>query len=466
MFAKNHRILYHRLQATEDYEVYEREEDFMKKSQYIITYDSIDGKHYLMHSESGNIVAVDHNKQQHLYDILDNPDSYSNNECYRKLCDLGFLIEDNKDEFQVTIGKNILRSYCEKNYLELTIMPTEQCNFRCVYCYEDFKKPKMADNIKKAIITFVRREIHNRKGLIVNWFGGEPLLAMDIIEDLSENFIDICNQNHKVYSASMTTNGYLLDLALFEKLRKLHVNHFQITIDGDKNTHDSQRVLVGGGHTYEKIMDNIKNICNNAKGKLWTISIRTNVTNQIIADIVQFKKNVIDPFRNDSRIYIMLRKMWTNFTSKADSLLCEDQEFEAFVEKCELSEKSLYQEYIFAHDMNFCCYASNPNSYVFGSDGMIYKCTYALYDNANQVGQISDGGITQFNQEKLSYWIAPRTSNSPECRSCASFATCVSKGCPYKQKMVCNSQTLEVLKYYIPQFFKLAKYSLNLTEYL
>ena len=52
----------------------------------------------------------------------------------------------------------------------------------------------------------------------VEWFGGEPLLCMDVIENLSKHFIDICRKAHKGYTAAITTNGYLLDLETFRKL--------------------------------------------------------------------------------------------------------------------------------------------------------------------------------------------------------------------------------------------------------
>lgn len=438
----------------------------MKKSMYIVDYESKNGKYYMMHTASGNIVATDIAKKEQLQQILNAPNDYQESVVCTKLTDLGFIIADRADEYQIITGKRLLRDFCKNNYLELTIMPTEKCNFRCVYCYENFVKPKMNEDTIDSIIRYVKKNISNRKGLIVSWFGGEPLLAMDVIEKLSNEFIRICKENHKIYSSSITTNAYLLNLEVFEKLRKLRINHFQITIDGYKLIHDKQRVLIGGGGTFDQIIHNLKSICANGKSNLWTISLRTNVTNNTVHNIDQFKKEIIDPFNDDPRIYIMLRKMWTNNTEDADALVCSDQDFEDFVNQCEISETSLYQEYVFAHDMNFMCYASNPNSYVIGSDGKVYKCTYALYDDINQVGQLNRSGEMYLDEEKLSFWIAPRANKQTECITCANYAACVSNGCPYRQKELCQGRTLDVLKYYIPQFFKLAKNSEDLSVYL
>jgi uncharacterized protein len=51
----------------------------------------------------------------------------------------------------------------------------------------------MSKNIQDEIIQFVKENIHKYTGLHVAWFGGEPLLATNCINYLSENFIKICH---------------------------------------------------------------------------------------------------------------------------------------------------------------------------------------------------------------------------------------------------------------------------------
>ncbi len=135
---------------------------------------------------------------------------------------------------------------------------------------------------------------------------------MRVIERLSQQFMNICRQMKKPYLSSMTTNGYLLNLETFQRLQRLRVNHFQITIDGNRGTHDEQRVLPGGLPTYDQIMANLRDIRDHGKGNLWTISLRTNVTKKVIENIDVFKENILLPFGRDRRFNIMLRQMWTN----------------------------------------------------------------------------------------------------------------------------------------------------------
>ena len=44
---------------------------------------------------------------------------------------------------QATLEPRRLASCLSNRRLELIVMPTEQCNFRCIYCYEDFRMGRM-----------------------------------------------------------------------------------------------------------------------------------------------------------------------------------------------------------------------------------------------------------------------------------------------------------------------------------
>ena len=72
---------------------------------------------------------------------------------------------------------------------ELIIMPTQQCNFRCKYCYEDtefMSKGEMSEASETSILKYVQKNAIYHSKLRVSWFGGEPLLALNSIKRLSE----------------------------------------------------------------------------------------------------------------------------------------------------------------------------------------------------------------------------------------------------------------------------------------
>lgn len=168
----------------------------------------------------------------------------SNDEITVSLINRGFLVDQTIDEKQKREALYTDITDRSANNLRLIILPTEQCNYRCKYCYESFEKGKMTEEIQEAIVKYIRRNITKYAGLRISWFGGEPLLALDVIEQISIKVMNICKKARRKYVADITTNGYLLSLDVFKKLLSLNVLEYQITIDGVKQVHDSKKPLV------------------------------------------------------------------------------------------------------------------------------------------------------------------------------------------------------------------------------
>ncbi|ELP5188911.1 radical SAM protein, partial [Clostridium perfringens] len=132
----------------------------------------------------------------------------------------------------------------ENKVFNLIILPTEKCNFRCVYCYESYEAGTITEETVDNMINIVKQKINEIKVLSVQWFGGEPLLEIDKIEGISDKLITLCNEHNVIYTASMTTNGYFLTLENFKRLKKKRVYSYQITLDGLGKTHNKQRCTV------------------------------------------------------------------------------------------------------------------------------------------------------------------------------------------------------------------------------
>ena len=98
-----------------------------------------------------------------------------------------------------------LASFSNKR-LELILLITEQCNFRCVYCYEDFKIGKMEPDIIEGVKNLINKRIEGLNLLQLSFFGGEPLLNKRAIFELSAFAKERCDTNKKNYNGSITTN--------------------------------------------------------------------------------------------------------------------------------------------------------------------------------------------------------------------------------------------------------------------
>lgn len=97
---------------------------------------------------------------------------------------LGFLTELNAAEELEAQRAAFDRQRADTSSMTLSFVPTYACNYRCPYCYElgHNKIPgKMDERMMDAIAAFVsdRHDSDGFGALNVQWYGGDPSLALD-----------------------------------------------------------------------------------------------------------------------------------------------------------------------------------------------------------------------------------------------------------------------------------------------
>ena len=145
-------------------------------------------------------------------------------------------------------------------HVGLTICPTMGCNFDCPYCFENHRAGKMSADVQDDVVALAERmlEASDSKNLSITWFGGEPLLAPDVIESLSKRLMALVEERGGEYHAGIITNGYLLTQEIVKMLDECKVTSAQVTIDGMREAHDATRHLAGGGPTFDRIIENLR----------------------------------------------------------------------------------------------------------------------------------------------------------------------------------------------------------------
>lgn len=347
----------------------------------------------------------------------------------------GLLVPVEKDE-RYTL-RMIYQQVINDSTLELTILPTEACNFRCRYCYESFQNGIMSENIQKRIISFVNKNLRKYTGLSVSWFGGEPLEAIDVIDNLSKHFIDVCSRQKKIYTAGITTNAYNLDVDMARRLYALRVIYYQITIDGMQSTHDRQRPLANGEPTFNRIVSNLLNIKNNIKNKTITFSIRTNFTKEILNDIDHYIEYFSSHFGDDDRFRFFVRPVMDWGGERVKTMKSS-----MFESKDAIAD--IYQSIINVDNrlpMNFegffepggsVCYAAKKNAYVIDSRGNVHKCTCNFDEEANsKIGEIDSEGNMRLDSYKQALWLCDATRCHNE--ECSFRGSCLGECCPAKR---------------------------------
>ena len=149
----------------------------------------------------------------------------------------------------------------------VTFQVTDDCNLACTYCYQIHKgkrrmpfetAKKYIDLIlsgEKGFSDYINPEIS--PGIIIEFIGGEPFLEIDLIDEICDYFSNqLIERQHPwatKYVFSICSNGVLyFDERVQRFLRKWngHIS-FSVTIDGNKELHDSCRIFPDGRPSYE-----------------------------------------------------------------------------------------------------------------------------------------------------------------------------------------------------------------------
>lgn len=340
----------------------------------------------------------------------------------------GFVCDDNFDEYGLLLIRRHLQQYFSNNSLGITVAPTIFCNLSCRYCFESPQNLRMDATVMAQMVEFVQKKVdEGLKTLSVNWFGGEPLLCMDIIEELSEKWLAICQQKDVKYTAYIITNGTLYTPAVATRLKELKVTGAQITLDGDKEHHDVRRPYRGGQGSFEKIFTNILDTAG-----ILPISLRVNVDRQNVDGVLDFYKSVhghprLEPhFQNgDIKVhYGHVRKYSASCRCSAEECL-KDTEFwlEEFKLNQYLSEKGMIP--MTYPSINSGCTATSINGYLVGPAGELYKCWNHIGEKEKVIGHI-DKPIAM-DAMHISY-LTESFENDEACRFCPVLPICMG-GC-------------------------------------
>ncbi len=141
----------------------------------------------------------------------------------------------------------------------LCLHVSHDCNLRCRYCFAstgDFgtgKRMTMDVETAKRAIDFVIERSGSRRNIEVDFFGGEPLMAMDTVKAAVEYARSLEEKHGKNFRFTITTNGVLLDDANIEYINR-EMSNAVLSLDGRREVNDRMRKTVPGGGSYDVIV--------------------------------------------------------------------------------------------------------------------------------------------------------------------------------------------------------------------
>lgn len=133
-----------------------------------------------------------------------------------------------------------------------SFLVTEDCNLRCTYCFEKHKKNHMTKEVARKGLEFLCDNAlqNGDREFSAMLFGGEPMMKLDIIEEILSYGLELGRKYNIQFTASMVTNATILtDKAyrILDKYKKATSLSVQLSVDGIKEVHDQYRITAGSG---------------------------------------------------------------------------------------------------------------------------------------------------------------------------------------------------------------------------
>lgn len=352
----------------------------------------------------------------------------------RFLADRGFLVSEDSDElqrFRYAFGKE----HYANDRLQLFLLASEDCNFRCKYCYERFTRGTMARWVRTGVKRYLAERLPRLKRLNLEWFGGEPLYGMEAIEDIAPVALELAERHSVAYSSRMSTNGYLLTPEVADRLFAWKVSYYQVTIDGPAEHHDRMRPARDGSATFATILENLKAL--QRRREDFHVMLRVNFDRSNASDLDRLLDVVERELEADQRFRLAFRSV-DRWGAPADDEadVCTRDEAEAVQHRMKAEARKrglLLAGGIFqAGGLGAqVCYAARPYSFVIGATGKIMKCTIDLDRcDRNVVGSIDEDGNLTLDADKMARWTEPAFEEDAKCRKCVLLPACQGMSCP------------------------------------
>jgi len=133
------------------------------------------------------------------------------------------------------------------SFSDLTLVLTERCNLSCAFCYVPKTGRAMPEELALRAVDWLVEKAPGRPS--VGFFGGEPLLARELIGRVVARGRELCGDAIRF---TMPTNGTLVDGAVADELQRGGV---ELALSVDEATAGGERQ-----HTLERVQVNLEHL--------------------------------------------------------------------------------------------------------------------------------------------------------------------------------------------------------------
>lgn len=372
-----------------------------KKSQF--NYESNAQSGHIIYNTLYNSLTRLSDEEYHIY--LSELDVKENNLVVNELLLQGLWVNAEVDELE---QYNLYADYANKyisNKPHLTITPTMECNARCFYCYEEgVRCGKMHKEQCKDIIEFLNT-LDCSNGIDLTWFGGEPLMNQEWMNDFSESLEEAGIE----YSAFIITNGSKIDHSTIEKMiSKWKVQDVQITLDGSFDEYVSRKSYVDqDDNIYYKILQTIGKLARNGI----RVQVRMNIDRSNRESIMTAVTDIVELFNDNDRV-----KCYPAFLTGSSNPLSEKEKIEFIKAMIEVSRgKFNVNECLYRLPRTKACYYNQKNAFSIDVNGNVFVCEHMLGHEEHAIGNI---------KTKVTFNEREQSGKRIECQRCVFLPKC------------------------------------------
>lgn len=394
-----------------------------KKSRYNIVIDRPEGK-FLWNTCSNAFIKLNDDGERWLeaFDGTKTADSY-----FEILLKNGCIVPDGLDETRkILYEEKATMLNTMPAAMHFTIAPGMGCNYNCPYCFEKGhgSGSVMSQETIHQTEAYIIKKMSanpNLKQLSIRWFGGEPLLYMNTIENMSHVLMDWCAANGVQYTAGIVTNGRYLTKENARKLKDLHVGYVQLSMDGMGKYYEEQKGAREGD--FAAVVENLKSAAD-----LLDITVRINVTDRLdeALALTEFLLKECD-LDGKLKVYVAHVRDYEGMTaeeermSHAHFLELEGTYITLFGKDGPYSSKSLG----FIQPKRRCttCRTVCDTNFCIGPEGELYRCEHYFGQKEYSVGHVLSG--RSYPETELGYL---KYCHLPKCLDCSLFPVCLG-GC-------------------------------------
>ena len=174
----------------------------------------------------------------------------------------------------------------------LCIHVCHDCNLRCRYCFADegayhSAREFMSEQTAKQAIDFLIANSGKRRILEADFFGGEPLMCLDVIKNVVAYAREQGEKHGKKFLFTTTTNALLLDDDAIDFFNR-EMENVVLSVDGRREVHDAIRKTVNGKGSFDIVLPKIKKFVQSRGNKSYYVRGTFTAKNLDFAEDVMF----------------------------------------------------------------------------------------------------------------------------------------------------------------------------------